>query len=523
MSSLATAIAGNAALSSFRFLTTFVAALATSVLLARMLGPGDFGTYRLAGTIIWVLEIVATLAFANATTRFTAEAAGVRTPGGAGRIVRFFLGRAALIYVLALGPFLLVVPTVARFYRDESLERLLILGALAVLPGVAAGILTAGLQGQQRFRELGAIALIQSVAGLAGTGFVLALGGGLIALFSLLLVLNLLHLALAAAWARRDVWPTDAVDGTPPELRRRMNRYALVMGGISVISAVVWERSEVFFLGHFGTPQDVAFYSLAFTLSLQARRLLPAAVGEVLFPVIARLEGLRDAWGVANAAVHATRYLAMLGFPLAVGGVFLAGPLIHVLFGPVWAPAAPVLALLLISAGVVALSHPAASVILSKERHGFLFGSSIVLAAINITLDFLLIPPFAAVGAAIANSSVQITAVVVQMAFVARLLGVGFPLGNLVRCLAAALVAFGPAFALTRWPILGGRADLLFMAVTFMLMYPVALRAFGVFMPEDAQRARALQARLPGWLQPVTDRLVRVVLAPELPRANVRA
>lgn len=523
MSTLAAGIAGNAALASLRFLTTFGCALATSVLLARALGPEAFGTYRLALSLVWALEVLASLAFATATVKFTAEAEGAGLPGAAGTVVRFFLRRATALYVAALGPFLLLTPAMARFYRDPALVPLLALGALAVLPGLWAGIVTAGLRGQQRFRELGLLALAHALATLGGTALVLGLGGGLVALFALHIALNLLHLGLAWAWSRRGAPAVAAPAAWPVSLWPRMRRYAWSMGLIALIEAVVWERSGVFFLGRFSSPEEVGFYSLAFTLALHARRLLPTAVGEVLFPVIARLEGLRDAWGMANATVHATRYLAMIGFPLAAGGIVLARPLVRALFGEAWAPAGPVLALLLASAGIVALSHPAAAVIWSKERHRFLLTSAAALAVAKTALDLLLIPWQGALGAAVAGGVVQAAAAVVQLSFACRLVGARLPIGNLVRCLAATGIALAPAAALLSRPLWGGPGDLVAAGLAFLVVYPLALAAVGVLVPEDLVRARAIEARLPASLRPLASRLLRAVVAVDGYRVKARA
>lgn len=499
---LTAAIAGNVAFTFLRFLVVLLAGLGTSVLVARALGPQEFGTYRLVMGLVWGLEVAAVLAFPNAVTKFTAELSGLDEPGRDARVLAFFGRQATLMYVVVTVPLLLFAGPIARFFHDPAIAPLLGLGALAVLPGVWAGLLAGTLRGRQRFRELAALGLGQAMLGVGGTALVLALAGGLPGLFTLFILLNLANLGLLAL-AGRGHWTRGAPLGAG--LTGRMWWYGAVMGLIAVLGAVVWERSEVFFLGRWATPEQVGFYSLAYTLALELRRLLTTAFGEVLFPVIARWQGRGEEPLIAAAVLQATRCLAMVACALVVGGALFAEPVIRLLFGSAYVEAAPVLAILLLSAGAVALGQPAAAVLVNRERYRFLTGSFALLAAGNVALDVLLIPSGAARGAALANTATQLAAVGAQLVAVNRLLGARFPLGTLLRSLGAAGLAALPAWGLGAG---GDGAGLALGVVAFALGYPVALRLAGALSAEDVERLRAAAAACP---EPV-GRLVRGML-----------
>lgn len=487
-------IVGNAVWSAVRFVAGVCGALLTSILVVRYLGPTEFGTYRLAMSLVWVLEVVSVLAFPNATTKFVAEVSGRSGPSRAGAVIAFFGRRATVTYAVGLLLLLATRHHLAEFYRSGALAALVIPAALAVLPGLWYGILAAGLQGLQRFRALGTVAVAQAVATLAGTLVVLAVGGGAWDLFVLAIAVNGLGVAMAAGAGGLELRPRSPGE-LEPALRDRMWRYGLTMGALGIPAALLSERLEVFFLGRFWAPADVAFYSLAASLALHARRLGPSALGEVLFPVISRLEGRRDAWGVANAYVHSTRYLVMAGWPVALGGALLAEPLIRVLFGPAYAPAVPPMAILVVAAGVVAMGHPAVAVIYSQERNAFLIVSSVAVVALNIVLDLLLIPPWGAVGAAVANAVVQGVLLVVQTVWVSRWLGVRPPAADALRSLGAGIVAFAPAFALRVWPV--GPFPVALLVVMGLAAYPWLLAASGALHAGDVTRLQAIEAALP--------------------------
>jgi O-antigen/teichoic acid export membrane protein len=501
-------IASNVVVTSLRFLVVLLAGLGTSVLVARALGPQEFGTYRLVMGLVWGLEVAAVLAFPSAVTKFTAELGGLDGRGRDAPVLAFFARRATLTYLVAAVPLLLFADRIASFFHDAAIAPLLVLGALAVLPGVYGGLLAGALRGRQRFRELAALGLWQSLLGVAGTALVLMLGGGLPGLFILFLLLNLLNLGLVAL-ATRGQWVRG--DRLESALTHRMWRFGAAMGLIAVLGAVIWERSEIFFLGRWTSPEQVGFYSLAFTLALHLRRLLTTSFGEVLFPVIAQLQGLGDEERIATAFVQATRYLIMVACPLVVGGAVFAEPIIRLLFGPAYVPAAPVLAILLVSAGAVALAQPAAAILVNKERFRFLTGSFALLAGGNVALDVLLIPAGAALGAAVANTTTQLAAVLAQLVVVVRLLGAQFPLGTLVRALGAAALAGLPAWGLA------GHDDVASLALglgVLALGYPIALRLTGALGREDVARLREAASAFP---DPVRRLVAGVMVVPVLP------
>jgi O-antigen/teichoic acid export membrane protein len=506
---LATAIARNAIFNWLRGGAILVSGLATSVVVARALGPEEFGTYRLVLGLVWGLEVVSLLAFPSAVTRFIGEG-GADSRRRAREVVTFYLATAMALYVPGLLALLWWREAIARFYHDAALTHLLLLGAVGVFPGLVAGLLGAVLRGRGRFRELNTASLVHSLLTVGATIALFALGFRLRALFVLLILLNVVQAALALGFARRDLAATGHPASGPPGLSARMRTYGVAMGAVALLDAVVWERSEVFFLGRFSTTEAVGFYSLAYTLALQAQRVLVASLAEVLFPVISHLGSLRDEAGLANAFVHATRYLAMIGFPLGLGGALFAAPLLGLLFGSAYLPAAPVLAILMLSAGAVALAHPAVAVIVSKERYRFLLAASALLAAANVGLDLLLIPRLGAVGAALANSSVQLLAVAIDLAFVSCLLAVRLPVGNLVRCLVASTLAFIPAALLAWWPVGGSLLALGLGGLTFLALYPLCLAALGVFVSEDVDRLVALGGRCPPGLRSLVGGLARL-------------
>jgi O-antigen/teichoic acid export membrane protein len=518
---LAVAVAAGAGFSAGRFLVGVATTLLTAVLVARALGPEAFGTYRLVLTLVWVLEAVSVLGFPSAVTRYVAELSATRGPAAARAVVRWFLAAATIVWAAGFVVLLLARGWVARFYRDEHLSGLLLLGGLTVLPGLWAGLFAAALQARGRFAALAGVAVVQSALVLGGTVVVLGVGGGVARLLALAVVANVAAAVLAAALVHRALGGCAAAvkgDGraaarTPggddrlaPDVRRRMWRYAAALAAIGLVNGVLSERLEIFFLGRLWTPAEVGFYSLAVTLALHARRLGPGAIGEVLFPVMTRLQGLGDRWGLGHAWREATRYLAMVGAPLAVAGAALAEPLLLALFGPAYLAAAPAVAVMFSVAGVVSVALPAGAVILAREGQGFVLRASLALAALNVVADLALIPTYAALGAALANLLTQAAWLLAQVVVVRRWLGVAPPVADMARVALATLLAFAPLGALRARPAFGLLPDSLAGLALAAALYLPLLALLGALRGEDVARLRAAADRLPAAARWITGR-----------------
>ena len=170
---------------------------------------------------------------------------------------------------------------------------------------------------------------------------------------------------------------------------------------------MVWQRSELIFLGRFSGSEQVAFYNVTFALTGSLAALVPGPLLGVLLPGLTYARGAADSAGFGVLFNKAFRYLAMLTIPICLFGIPLAGAIIQVLYGQEFAGAAVVLQILFLSVLFAVLGDAAGSALLGEESQGWLLKTGAIAAAGSLVLDFALIPRFGAVGAAIANTIAQ--------------------------------------------------------------------------------------------------------------------
>jgi O-antigen/teichoic acid export membrane protein len=91
----------------------------------------------------------------------------------------------------------------------------------------------------------------------------------------------------------------------------------------------------------------------------------------------------------------------MVGLPIAVGGTMLATRIITLVFSDAFAPAGPVLALLIWSIPMLLARSVYMAVLISEGRHDFVLRATAVAAALNLGLNLIAVPVFGMAGAAV--------------------------------------------------------------------------------------------------------------------------
>ena len=190
---------------------------------------------------------------------------------------------------------------------------------------------------------------------------------------------------------------------------------------LALIDAILWQRSELFFLHLFRSEREVGQYAAAYAV-VATVWLAAAATAGVLLPTLARAMHDRESarviygrmWIAASLAFPTLLWVAAGAASVLVGR---GGSELHP------APAA-LAAVLAIGAGPAASGVVASSAFYAAGlvRPMVLVGG--VGAAANITLDVALIPAYGMLGAAVATTTVQLCVAGVAFAIASRVLGV---------------------------------------------------------------------------------------------------
>jgi O-antigen/teichoic acid export membrane protein len=406
----------NTAFSFVSLLSSAVLGIGLTALVARVLAPEAMGHYSLVVWFTSLAGLIANLGYVTTATRFMAERLGQDREGAgseeaagvlahaARRVAWTGLGVTALVLALA--------PLAPRIYPGLPITLYLGIGALGILPTAMSALFAGACQGLQRYDWMAAVTGLGTLLTLGGAIAVLLAGGGIPGLLGVtagVAVINCLaYLAFLARWNPR--WWRAQVD---LGFQQKLKRFQWAVFAMLGLDAIVWQRSELFFLGAWAPAQQVAFYSLAFGLATMAMKLLPGTLVGLLIPMMARSEGAGDREATARVFTRSCRAMAMLAVPVAVGGALVANPLVTLLYGAAYLPVAGLLAALLVAGALVMIyGYPASSLLYSTGGERYLVRVGVSVAVLNLILDVALIPFWGAWGAVTANGLAQLASLI---------------------------------------------------------------------------------------------------------------
>lgn len=478
---------------------TTLAGLVTSVVIARLLGPAQMGDYTYWAWIVAVLPVFFGFGLAPATMKFAAEllAAGRRDLAGS-LVVAALKIAVAISGILAIG----LVVFGATFASRSYLAICALVAGLIALSG-PTGVLGASVHGAMDYRFASALAVLLSGGQLILFLIVLNAGGGLIGLLAVMVASATISFLLQTVWFRR-VYGEERCR-IPTELRDSFVKYCRSVTALGLLDAVAWSRSEVLLLRLFSTTDQIAFYGIAYGIS---GRLVMAAtlITHPMMPALSALHGLNDRRRMCQVYNSAVRYVAVLTFPLALGGVFFARPLVTLLYGNAYEGVAVPLAITAIASLAGALVLACSAALYAIGRPDFLLRLNVTLALTDVLVSILLIPRYGAIGAALANAIAPWAALIVAAFFLERQYALRFPVWSTMKILAAA--GGGVSVA---WAIVPATGFLSFVGIAAVaaIAYVVAVFLARVFdQEEDRELFDKLGQRLPPALRGYYGRAV---------------
>lgn len=482
----------------FNFLTialTSLLGVGVTALVARVLSPNGMGHYTLLTWLIGIAGLFANLGYVTAAMKYMAESLGRENPQEAAGVLAFS-SRQVLTFGFGVSCLLIMAaPLATRQFGAAEVGPALMVGAVAVIPTALVALYTAACQALQRYDQVALVTGITAGVTLGGTVLSLVSGWGIVGLLSATGfsagIGALAYMILLARW--RADWYRAPLSA---EFRRALRTYQGPVFVMLMLDAIVWQRSEVFFLGAFSPAKEVAFYGMAFTLATMAMKLIPGTLIGLLIPNLSRSVGAGDQEGVRRIFRLSCRYMALLALPVAVGGALVAPALVQVLYGPGYEPVAGLLGMLLASNALVMIyGFPASSVLYATDGQNRLVRIGLAISGLNLAAAWLLIPRFGAWGAVASCCLAQLASLLPGLRAAHDKTGTHAPVGVVLQILMASLVMGVPVYAMVRWtpPMVSLLAGPLIGMTAFVL----TLHAAGMLTTEDRALLAALTSRLP--------------------------
>jgi O-antigen/teichoic acid export membrane protein len=479
-------------------LLTLLNGVVLSVIIARYLGVRNLGSYQLVTWTMSIALLFVNLGIVMSLKKHVAEYEGQNDRRSVSGVINMMLGVRIVAALGVTASLIIFSGPISGFFNLPDAQRYFIWAAISILPSALGGIFGASLTGIQKYQYSMWIALVLTPLEFGLSLAVLLAGYGVIGLLVVTTVTSIVGF-VANFWAARREGLLDRSARLNAKQRSGITKFNLGVTAMNFLDAIVWQRSEVFFLGKFRPVQEVGYYSLAFGFTTTAVSFFASAISNVLIPIHSQAFGAKDHEGMGTIYRKSIQYLSLVSLPLAVGGAVLADRIVLALYGEQYLPAAAAMAILFISSAGARIGAGLASVMYSANLVHIKIYTALFWTALNITLDLLLIPNHGVMGAVIANSTTQLLGVFTGPFIIYYFFRFVFPLAVFLRVMASALT-MGAAV----WLLKGffpGTGGLLALVAIGGVIYLALVVLFRTISPGDVDVLKRIGDRLPRFVQ----------------------
>jgi O-antigen/teichoic acid export membrane protein len=307
----------------------FAVRILSLMILARLLGPSDFGLVGMVTAFTGVLSLFRDFGLSSAAVQRTDV-----TDEQFSTLFWINLWVGVALGIIAV----VLAPAIVRFYHEPRLFHLTLVLATGFLFNAAGVQHSALLQRQMRFT---ALAMINTVALIISTLIAIAgakAGYGYWALATMPVVLpfvTTIGLWICTGW----------IPGPP---RRRSGIRSMMRFGTAVTlnSVIIYIASnfEKVLLGRYWGVDALGIYGRAYQLISIPTENLNSAAGEVAFSALSRVKD--DPQNLRNYFLKGYSLVLAMTLPITLACAFFAEDVVRVLLGPKWTAAAPIFRLL---------------------------------------------------------------------------------------------------------------------------------------------------------------------------------
>ena len=362
--------------------------LVIGIWVARYLGPSQFGTYNYALALVALFGSVATLGLDGVVVREI-----VRSPASRHEV----LGTAFLLRLAAGALSALLVVATVRLLRPgdpltQSLVAILSLGAVFQALDAIDYWFQSQVQSKysvwarnSAFLVLAAVRVVLLLTGAPLVAFVWAALGEI--------ALGSIGLLLIYRWRGFRVSEWTASRGRAVSLLRAS--WPQVLGGMAIL---IYMKIDQVMLGEMIGEESVGVYAAAVRVS-EVWYFVPAAIVSTMMPSLIQAQRTNPPlfWRRTSQLL---RIMALLAYCIAIPLTFLAAPLVRLLYGSGYSPAAPILAVHVWAALFVFMGVAQGPWFLAQDLLKVALLRTVAGAVANVGLNLVLIPQYGGMGAA---------------------------------------------------------------------------------------------------------------------------
>ncbi|MDP8927697.1 MAG: lipopolysaccharide biosynthesis protein [Actinomycetota bacterium] len=383
----------------------------STLVLARLLAPRDFGVVAAGLAVIAYLEVALDLGVTSAL--IYEQERGVTDRVQTAFTLNIFVS--ALLFMVGLA----AAPGVARFFRVPGEENIFRALSLFLLIRGAGQVHDTILKRDLLFRKRTLVELLRAVVR-AGLAIWLALLG----YEAWSIVWGFLAGELAGtvvSWflvSLRPSWSLDRVAA------RTLLKFGFSVVGIKILGEI-GTNADYLVVGNRLGPDELGFYSIAFRLPELFVGNIFWIFSSVAFPLYSKTRALGST-AFRTSMLRALTFATLFGFPIGAGLAIVARDAVLVLFSSKWAPAIVPMALISIAFGVGSVGFASGDIFPALGKPGALLKIDTPLTVI-LVVAFVLAAPYGITAVAWVHLVISLLYAMVRLVVANRLVGSSLP------------------------------------------------------------------------------------------------
>jgi len=434
--------------------------IVTITVLARLLGPGEFGVVGFATLAIAYLSFLQDLGLGQALIQRRSDIEEASET--------VFTSNLAIGFALTLIVYI-TAPYVADFFREPRVELLMRVLGLSFSIEALGSTHLALLRRELDFRrkiipDLGR-ALIKGIVSIS----LAFLGYGV---WSLVIgQLAGVVTAVVLAWITCPWRPHLHINNA---LLRSMLSFSMSLIGVNIIHAIASNLGYTL-VGRLLGDVALGIYTMAYRIPELAIDSIWTVLAQVLFPTYSNVQ--HDMRLLAKGFLVTVRYLQLVIMPISLMIIIVADPLVHALLGPDWIETIPVLRLIAVSSLIISIGSNVGDVYKAIGRPSILWKLGIFNLMV-LTICLVIGARFGLLGVAIGRIVASIYVMALRLYYATRVLDISLlEIGRQIR---PAFIG-GVALCLVALPVHASTGDmnpfiqLILVCLTASLAYLGAL------------------------------------------------
>lgn len=414
----------------FATLTGYAINFLYKIIVARWLGPTDFGILSLAVMLVGIMGLLFTFGIPSSVIKYVPEfLVKKKNPS--------IIFSSALKLLLPLSVFssillfLFAELLATKVFNVPQAVAAFQVTAFAVFFSATSRLFTSCINGFQKIDYLALIKVLERVALLLASIILLYAGFGVI---GAALGLAFSYVAMSAlGWFYSKKLCAVDFSLASRKVSVLLVKYGLPLYGSSIFNTVLaW--TDTFMLGIFLTAEKVGYYNAAITI-VNVLTIFAVSLITSLFPVFSELHARKDASSTQKVFNRSIKYSLYLAIPGAVGALILAEPIIRIVFGNAFVPASTAFKVLAFSAVFVSIKSIGLNYINGVGRTDLTIKFMALAFAANVLLNLALIPVLGIIGAAASFAATSLLLAFLTLWFTKKTITLSF--NYLPSCLAA--------------------------------------------------------------------------------------